>query len=159
QSDRRAALVGLRRRRRPLMRNAATVRRAVIAALVRRAAMSALVLGIGVAGAMASSHREAPGITRMPKEDATDFYLFRSYESARGGSVTFGADYLPLQDPYGGPNYFTLDSDALYDIKIDNDGDALEDLTFRFRFESKDRGTALPIGPAGSTRSVPIPLV
>src|SRR5262245_6046156 len=130
-----------------------------LAPSVRRATFAAFVLGIGIAGASASSHREAPGITRMPKVDATDFYMFRSYEAGREGFVTFVADYLPLQDPYGGPNYFTLDSDALYDIRIDNDGDAVEDLTFRFRFQSRDRGTALTIGPAGATRSVPIPLI
>src|SRR5262245_14864405 len=94
--------------------------------------------------ALASSHREAPGITKTPKVDATDFYMFRSYETGREGFVTFVADYLPLQDPYGGPNYFTLDPRALYDIRIDNDGDAIEDLTFRFRFQEKNRGVTLP---------------
>ena len=59
----------------------------------------------------ASSHREAPGITKTPKVDGTDFYMFRSYEAGREGYVTFVANYVPLQDPYGGPNYFTLRSE------------------------------------------------
>src|SRR5207344_753020 len=66
-----------------------------------------------------SSHREAPAITETPKVDATDFYMFRSYEPGREDFVTLVADYLPLQAPYGGPNYFAMDPDALYQIKID----------------------------------------
>src|SRR5678816_4116748 len=81
-----------------------------------------------------SSHREAPGITKSPKVDGTDFYMFRSYEPGHAGYVTLLANYVPLQDVYGGPNFFTLDEDAVYDIRIDNDGDAVEDLTFEFRF-------------------------
>ena len=64
--------------------------------------------------------------------------------------MTLIADYLPLQDPYGGPNYFTLDPDALYEIHVDNDGDAREDLTFRFRFENNLRDVALTVGPPGN---------
>jgi hypothetical protein len=65
-------------------------------------------------------------ITEYPKVDASDFYMFRSYEAGREGFVTLIANYLPLQDSYGGPNYFMLDPDAVYDIHIDNDGDAEE---------------------------------
>ncbi len=54
--------------------------------------------------AMASSHREAPAITETPKVDATDFYMFTSYEAGRSDFVTIIANYQPLQDPYGGPN-------------------------------------------------------
>lgn len=108
---------------------------------------------------LASSHREAPAITATPKVDATDFYMFKSYEPGRAEFVTFVANYLPLQDPYGGPNYFTLDPAARYEIKIDNDGDALEDWTFRFEVEVDDLGVALDIGPAGDTRSVRVPLI
>ena len=107
----------------------------------------------------ASSHREAPGITKRPKVDGTDFYMFRSYEAGREGFVTLVADYLPLQDPYGGPNYFTLDPDARYEIKVDNDGDAREDLTFRFRFRNQSRNIALPIGAPGKQVSVAVPVI
>src|SRR5678815_2470216 len=67
--------------------------------------------------AKVSSHREAPGITEIPKCDATDFYMFTSYEPGRSNFVTMVANYQPLQEPYGGPNYFTMDPDAVYDIK------------------------------------------
>ena len=105
--------------------------------------------------AQASSHREAPFITTVPKVDGTDMYMFRSYESGRQGFVTLIANYLPLQDGYGGPNYFALDPNALYEIHIDNDGDAREDITFQFRFKNTLKNLALNVGG----QSVPIPLV
>ncbi len=124
-----------------------------------RTLAAALLLAAAVLPVAASSHREAPAITQTPKVDATDFYMFRSYESGREGFVTLVANYLPLQDPYGGPNYFTLDPDALYDIRIDHNGDAVEDLTFRFRFRERSRRIALEIGPEGAKKSVQIPLI
>ena len=87
--------------------------------------------------AWGSSHREAPNITRYPTVDSTDFYLFNSYEPGRDGYVTLLANYIPLQDPYGGPNYFAMDPSALYEIHVDNDGDASENLTFQFRFSNR----------------------
>ncbi len=109
--------------------------------------------------AMASSHREAPFITTSPKVDGTDFYMFRSYEPGRDGYVTLIANYQPLQDAYGGPNYFSLDPNALYEIHVDNNGDAREDLTFQFRFTNtlaaRGAGVALPIGG----KNVAIPLI
>ena len=113
-------------------------------------------------GAIASSHREAPGITNSPKVDGTDFYMFRSYEGVaangaggRSDYVTLLANYQPLQAPYGGPNYFQMDPNALYEIHVDNTGDAVEDITFQFRFKNTLKSTALTIG----TSSVPIPLI
>ena len=90
-----------------------------------------------VTGASASSHREAPFITKYPQVDATDYYAFMSYEPGRADYVTLIANYLPLQAAYGGPNYFPLDSNALYEIHIDNDGDSHEDLTFQFQFSDE----------------------
>ena len=87
------------------------------------------------APAMASSHREAPFVTKYPQSDGTDFYLFKSYEPGREDFVTMIANYIPVQSAYGGPNYFPLDSQALYEIHVDNDGDSVEDLTFQFDFE------------------------
>jgi hypothetical protein len=104
--------------------------------------------------ALASSHREAPNITELPKVDSTDFYMFRSYESGRGDFVTLIANYLPFQDPWGGPNYYFLDPDARYEIHIDNDGDAREDLTFRFRFTNTLRDLTVPVN--GQPVSVPL---
>jgi hypothetical protein len=106
-----------------------------------------------------SSHREAPFVTEHPKVDATDFYLFRSYEAGREGFVTVIANYLPLQAPYGGPNYFFMDPEALYEIHLDTTGDAVEDLSFQFRFQNEFQELALDIGPAGNTKRVPIPLL
>ena len=103
---------------------------------------------------MASSHREAPAITKMPKVDGTDFYMFNSYEPGRSGYVTLIANYLPLQDAYGGPNYFTLDPDAVYRIHIDNTGDGVEDITFQFRFGELLRDIQLPVG--GKNVSIPL---
>src|SRR6187549_2807138 len=104
----------------------------------------------GLTGLKASSHREAPAITGTPKLDCTDFYIFRSYEAGRQDFVTIVANYIPLQDAYGGPNYFPLDPDALYEIHIDNNGDAVEDITFQFRASSARQDITLNIGPAGN---------
>ncbi|MCY2959014.1 MAG: DUF4331 domain-containing protein [Planctomycetota bacterium] len=109
--------------------------------------------------APASSHREAPNITKTPKVDATDFYMFRSYEAGRQGFVTLIADYIPLQDPYGGPNYFTMDQDALYEIHVDNDADAVEDITFQFKFQRDLQDKTLQIGDPGSEKTISVPLV
>lgn len=106
-----------------------------------------------------SSHREAPSVTKHPKVDATDFYMFRSYEPGRSDFVTIVANYIPLQAPYGGPNYFSLDPDALYEIHIDRDGDVREDLTFQFRFTNTNRDIALTIGPPGNQEVVSVPLI
>ena len=109
-------------------------------------------------GAMASSHREAPFITTAPKVDGTDFYLFNSYEAGKAGNVTLIANYLPLQDAYGGPNYFSLDPNALYEIHLDNNGDGKEDITFQFQFKNElangGAGVSLPVGG----KNVAIPL-
>jgi hypothetical protein len=105
--------------------------------------------------ALASSHREAPFITEHPKVDGTDFYAFRSYEPGRSGYVTLIANYQPFEVGYGGPNYYTMSPDALYEIHVDNNGDAVDDLTFQFRFKTMRRNTALMVGG----KSVAIPLV
>lgn len=114
----------------------------------------ALALATTSATSMASSHREAPSITKLPKVDATDFYMFKSYETGRSNFVTLIANYQPLQDAYGGPNYFAMDPKALYEIHIDNNGDAAEDITFQFRFNQKLKDIQLPIGD----KKVSVPL-
>jgi hypothetical protein len=116
-------------------------------------ATAALTLLAG-ATAQASSHREAPFITTHPKVDGTDFYMFNSYEPGRAGYVTLIANYQPFEDPQGGPNYYTMDPDALYEILIDNNGDGKEDLTFQFRFKVADSGLAVMAGE----KSIPVPL-
>ena len=122
------------------------------------ALMAATALTATIAPTMASSHREAPGITQMPKVDGTDFYMFRSYEPGREDYTTFIANYQPIQAPYGGPNYFTMDDDAVYEIHIDNDGDAIEDITFQFDFDNTlangGQGITLPVG--GEDVAIPL---
>ena len=105
--------------------------------------MASLGLMTCAGSALASSHREAPFITTHPKVYGSVFYMFRSYEAGRSGYVTLIANYQPLQDPYGGPNYFFMDPQALYEIHIDNNGDGVEDLTFSvplYRHPSRPRG-------------------
>jgi Domain of unknown function (DUF4331) len=109
--------------------------------------------------ALASSHREAPFITTSPKVDGTDFYLFRSYEAGRSDYVTMIANYLPLQDAYGGPNYFQMDPNALYEIHIDQNGDAKEDLTFQIRFQNKLAANGAGVNLTIGGKPVAIPLI
>ena len=104
--------------------------------------------------AQAASHREAPFIAGLPKLDSTDLYMFRSYEPGRENFVTIIANYVPFQTPYGGPNFFQLDPNALYEIHIDNNGDAVEDMTFQFRFKNNTRDLAVLVG--GKNIAVPL---
>ncbi len=115
------------------------------------------VVALAAPMATASSHREAPTISGAPKVDATDFYMFRSYEPGRADFVTLIANYVPLQAPYGGPNYFTLDNDAIYEIHIDNNGDAVEDLTFQFNFDTAlQGGTGIALNVGGQNVAIPL---
>lgn len=128
--------------------------------ILKRSGLAVAVAGICLTAGLshASSHREAPFITEMPKVDGTDFYMFRSYETNREDFVTLIANYLPLQDAYGGPNYFDMDEDAIYEIHIDNSGNAEEDLTFRFQFSDTLNDIQLPVGDAGNEQMVSVPL-
>lgn len=125
---------------------------------LRRAALPMLVAAVVAAGwtvpSFASSHREAPFIATQPQVDATDFYMFRSYEPGREGYVTLVANYLPLQDPYGGPNYFKLDPNAVYEIHVSNDGGAAANLSFTFRFQNSLADNQIPVG--GKLVSIPL---
>ena len=84
-----------------------------------------------------SSHREAPAIAKDPVADSTDLYAFVSPDVA--GTVTLIANYIPLEGPDGGPNFFEFGDDVLYSINIDNDGDAQADVTYEFRFRTEIR--------------------
>ena len=117
------------------------------------AALAGLAAMAGPAGA--SSHREAPFLTSSPKVDGTDFYLFRSYAPGREGYVTMIANFMPFQDPQGGPNFYQFDQNALYEIHVDNNGDAKDDITFQLRFKNTSKRTALNIGG----KQILIPLI
>lgn len=103
----------------------------------------------------ASSHREAPNIAGSPRVDGTDLYIFRSYEAGRRDFVTVLANYIPLQDPSGGPNFYQMDPEAVYAVNINNDGDAHADFSFQFRFTNKLKKLTVPAGG----QSVPVPLI
>lgn len=124
--------------------------------VIKRSGLALAIAGLCLTAgtATASSHREAPFITEVPKVDGTDFYMFRSYEPGRADFVTLIANYLPLQDAYGGPNYFDLDEDAIYEIHVDNSGNAQEDITFQFQMEDILNDIQLDIG--GEMVSVPL---
>jgi len=99
------------------------------------ALVTAIIAAMGSASFVsASSHREAPMIGGDPKADATDLYAFKSLTDEN--KVVFVANYIPFQEPAGGPNFYSFDDNARYEIHIDSDGDAKEDMTYRFEFDS-----------------------
>jgi hypothetical protein len=85
----------------------------------------------------ASSHREAPLISSDPLADNTDVYAFVSPNAP--DKVTLIANFIPFEAPYGGPNFFKFDDNVLYEIMVDNNGDAVEDVTFQFKFRTDVR--------------------
>jgi hypothetical protein len=105
--------------------------------------------------ASASSHREAPQIAGMPRLDGTDFYMFRSYEKGRSGYITFIANYIPLEDPAGGPNFFDLETNAVYNIHIDNTGTTSDSLNLAFHFTNTEKNLTVPSGG----KKIPVPLI
>ena len=84
-----------------------------------------------------SSHREAPEISKDPVADSTDIYAFVSPD--KPSSVTLIANYIPLEAPAGGPNFYEFGDDVLYEIHIDNNGDGQADISYQFRFNTTVR--------------------
>ena len=118
-----------------------TARRRVLAILAASAtaASGAALLGPGTSSA--SSHREAPYTLSDPLADNTDTYAFVSPDDAN--SVTLIANWIPFQEPGGGPNFYPWDDKARYEVHVDNNGDAKPDITYRWLFKDIDRrGTA-----------------
>lgn len=115
--------------------------------------LSALAVGgLSATPALASSHREAPLITQDPLADNTDVYTFRSPD--KPDTVTIVADYVPFEQPAGGPNFYRFGDDVLYQIHVDNVGDGHSHLTFNYRFntQTNNPNTFLydnvpPVGP------------
>lgn len=83
---------------------------------------------------LASSHSEAPGSALVRDLDLTDIYVFRSPDAP--DTVTFVINTYPFQEPGGGPNFYRFSDEGLYEIHIDNNGDASQDITYQFRFRS-----------------------
>jgi hypothetical protein len=102
------------------------------------ASAAALVAGsLAVSGVFGSSHREAPKILKDPTADNTDVYAYTAPDAP--GSLTIVSNWIPLADPAGGPNFYPLDENARYYVKIDNSGDGREDVAYRWDFKTKFR--------------------
>ena len=84
-----------------------------------------------------SSHREAPEISKDPVADSTDVYAFVSPDSP--DTVTLIANYIPLQKPDGGPNFYEFGDDVRYEINVSNKGTADADIVYRFEFKTEIR--------------------
>ena len=113
--------------------------------LARRASLAFLLFALTLSviltptpsRSLASSHREAPLIVADPLADNTDTYAFRSTEPGRNGFVTLIANWIPFQEPSGGPHFYKFDDTVLYEIYVDNTGDGVEDITYQFRFKTR----------------------
>ena len=119
----------------------ATVRKPVLVVAFLGAVALALLLILtrlhGPGNAFASSHAEAPLISQDPRADNTDLYAFVTPDNTN--TVTMIADYIPLEAPASGPNFYSFDDTVLYEIKIDNNGDGRPDLAYQFRFNTATR--------------------
>ena len=124
---------------------------ALPAALVAALAASALAVTLGVG----SSHREAPQIMLDPSADNTDVYAFTAKDAP--GSLTVVANWIPFEDPSGGPNFGKLDPKARYYVKIDNDGDGVEDVAYRWQFTSRFRNPDTFLAAIPPVRSIDDP--
>jgi hypothetical protein len=128
-------------------------------AAVLLAASAALVAGgltsLAPGQAGASGHREAPLISGQPQYDNTDVYAFVSPD--KPGTTTLVANWLPFEDPAGGPNFYKFATDAQYDIHIDNDGSSQIDLTYRWTFKDHYKSKNTFLYNTGSVRSLDDP--
>src|SRR5262245_51563734 len=97
--------------------------------------MALAALALFALPALASSHREAPAISKDPTADVTDVYAFRSPDQP--DTVTLIANWIPLEQPQGGPNFYTFDDNVVYAINVDTDGDGQEDVAFQFQFRTQ----------------------
>jgi uncharacterized protein DUF4331 len=103
----------------------------------------------------ASSHREAPLISQDPMADNTDLYAFVSPDNT--DTVTFIANYIPLEQPAGGPNFPAFDDSVLYEIHVDNDGDGKDNVTYQFRFHTQTRNPETFLYNVGTISSLSDP--
>src|SRR5512132_2716119 len=119
----------------------ATARKPILVAAALGLITLALVLILmrlnGPSSAFASSHAEAPLISQDPRADNTDLYAFVSPDDT--SKVTIVANYIPLEAPASGPNFYSFDDSVLYEIKIDNNGDGADDIGYQFRFHTATR--------------------
>lgn len=112
------------------------------------------VLGTSTTNSLASSHREAPLIVADPLADNTDTYAFRSTEPGRSGFVTLIGNWIPFQEPSGGPHFYKFDDTVLYEIYVDNTGDGVQDITYRFRFKTRFKNGDSILGMAAPNQAL-----
>src|SRR5205823_12880574 len=133
----------------------ATVRKPTLGAVALGVIALALLLILtrlhGPGSAFASSHAEAPLISQDPRADYTDLYAIVSPDNTN--TVTMVANYIPLESPASGPNFYSFDDTVLYELKIDNSGDGQPDIAYQFRFNTTTRNPNTFLyntGPIGS---------
>lgn len=133
--------------------------RLTTAARARRGEIAALVAIFVMAWALmpghASSHREAPLIAQDPMADNTDVYAWRNADEP--DKVTLIANFVPLQKPDGGPNFYGFDPNVIYEIHVDNNADAVEDITFQWRFTTEVRNPGTFLYNTGVVTSIDDP--
>jgi hypothetical protein len=108
-----------------------------------------------LATASASSHREAPRISQDPVADNTDVYAFVAPDAPN--DVTMVANWIPLEAPYGGPNFYRFGQDVLYQFNVDNDGDGKAEITYQFRFQDHYRNLNTFLYNTGPVKSLTDP--
>jgi len=109
-------------------------RRAAIALVATAAVGVGVVTGLGPVPGSASSHREAPLVAADPQVDGTDLYAFVSPDKPT--TTTIISNWIPFEEPAGGPNFYSFAPGVRYDVNIDNDGDAVPDITYRWTFKN-----------------------
>jgi len=117
--------------------------------------LATVMVGFGPASVDASSHREAPLISNDPQADATDLYAFISPDAPN--SVTIIANYIPFEHPDGAPNYYGFSDDVQYEINIDNVGDAVSHVSYRFKFNTTTTNPATFLYATGKIDSLTDP--
>src|SRR2546428_13464196 len=102
-----------------------------------------------------TSHREAPGTSKDPVADNTDLYAFVSPDKPE--TVTIISNFIPLEEPAGGPNFANFGDDVLYEIKIDNDCDEVENINYQFRIKTTFTNPGVFLYNTGQIGSLPDP--
>ena len=114
-----------------------------------------IIVALAMMPGRASSHREAPLIAQDPTADNTDVYAFVSPDES--DKVTLIANFIPFQKPDGGPNFYSFDPNVIYEIHVDNTGDAVEDITFQWRFVTETRNPATFLYNTGAVTTIDDP--
>ena len=127
--------------------------RGIFLALMLCAIALSLTVSRSTQVSLASSHREAPLIVADPLADNTDTYAFRSTEAGRNGFVTLVANWIPFEEPSGGPHFYKFDDTVLYEIYIDNTGDGVEDISYQFRFQTRFKNPDSVLGMAAPNQA------